>query len=414
MGFNLGGLAGGLSQGINQGMSLSERYEAKQDRERERAVAEEERTRVNEANAAGAAELKKRQEQWAAQQAASTDGTYGSDHGLAAAGGEQMKAAPAWKPGRDDYLAAHEARSAAFAKAGDWRNFMQNEVATAPLRISARNEAIDSATARFALDGDVEGLAKSVYPKVFDGREIKDVVKIPAQAGGDQGETAPERFQFKLSDGTTSKPMSQDDILNQVRMLRQDPEAVAKYEMQSNLQRSIREYEAKKQIEVEQVKSKNRREEDAADNEAKKAITEAQIRSREKTAGMSAGATLGAAKIGAASREKVAGLRDGATSGGSRKEIDQQIKGVDSDRKSLKDEREQALKAYKAATEDSFDPDVKKKAKSILDATLSDLDKQSKDLDKRRRRLNENLQLADPDEEDDDGLAGFSVRPKAQ
>ncbi|CAB4159058.1 hypothetical protein UFOVP703_54 [uncultured Caudovirales phage] len=150
-------------QGHQQGMQIRQQREAQ-------AKAKKEEGMLEQANMAAAQVFEESKAEWAINGAL---GTY--------------------QPNELTMMRAAEARGMAFARSGDWGNFMKNSAAVTGLRTQVRQRALE----RFEQDGDAEALVRSMHSTVFDGKKIKgiekveaseayssDTLKTPARAGG--------------------------------------------------------------------------------------------------------------------------------------------------------------------------------------------------------------------------------------
>jgi hypothetical protein len=125
-----------------------------------------------------------------------------------------------YRPNSETVFRAIEARGSTLAKAGMWDQFMENEARAAPMRMKARGEALQ----QYQVDGDVDRLARAVYPTLFDGKTIVGseqiegadaVAGLPARAAG---------LKVKLSDGT-ERVLDPQKLVGQIK-LSLDPDAV--------------------------------------------------------------------------------------------------------------------------------------------------------------------------------------------
>jgi hypothetical protein len=135
-------------QGQQQGMQLRQARRAEA-----RAIKEE--ANLEQANAAAAQVFEESKAEWAINGA---QGTY--------------------QPNEMTMMRAAEARGMAFARSGDWGNFVKNSAAVTGLRTQVRQRALE----RFQQDGDAEALVRSMHSTVFDGKKIKGIEKVEGSA----------------------------------------------------------------------------------------------------------------------------------------------------------------------------------------------------------------------------------------
>jgi hypothetical protein len=130
-----------------------------------------------------------------------------------------------YRPSSATVFRAIEARGSTLAKAGLWDQFMENEARAAPMRLKARGEALQ----QYQIDGDVDKLARSVYPTLFDGKTIVGSERIE---GAEAVEGLPARaakLKVKLSDGT-EHTLNPQELVGQIK-LSLDPEALKREAM---------------------------------------------------------------------------------------------------------------------------------------------------------------------------------------
>ncbi len=249
------------------------------------ARAQEQRAALDEANAAATGVIQQSQAEWAA------NGAQGQ-----------------YRPSESTMFKAAEARGMALAQRGRWDEFIQNEAQVAPLRVKARATALQ----KYELDGDAEALARTVYPTLFDGKEIVGTEKVIGGEGLKGAPSGPTMLRLKLSDGST-KMLAPDEIVKMVKTSLIDPQTAMKNEAMLNLERMKAEIDAAAKTKVERVKGEEaRKTEDqksasAAGLESMKAEKQLALADRQgerarEVANIHAGATLGAARIGADSR----------------------------------------------------------------------------------------------------------------
>lgn len=211
------------------------------------------RDAVNAASKAGADILTQAQRDHEAQQAAAL-----MDWTKQKGSAEGFKATP-FRADENLYIRAMDARSAALASRGEWDDWLKAESIAMPLRERVRENTIGKALQQYDSDGDPVALAKAVYPTVYDGKEIADVQVDKTGGLGFKGaaglsvagkDLPSERYVFKLSDGTTLKPMTKDQLVERVKWAQMNPAEVRKYEFAQRAEA------AKRAAELEQTKAK--------------------------------------------------------------------------------------------------------------------------------------------------------------
>ena len=270
------------------------------------ARAQKQRAALDEANAAATGVITASQQEWAA------NGAQGQ-----------------YKPNDVTMFKAAEARGQALAKHGLWDQYVHNEAQIAPMRLRARSTALQ----RYQADGDVEALARSVYPTIFDGKEIVGIERIQGAPGSENLGLAarPTKLMLKLSDGS-EQDMEPQKLVQIVQQSLIDPQTTLKNEIELNLARAKAAIETGSKVEVERVKG-----EEARKTEGVKATNTQQLEgvkfgnqkeltglanaSREKVAEGNNRATLGAASIGAEARREAARISaDGKAESGPKKD----------------------------------------------------------------------------------------------
>lgn len=276
---------------------------------------------------------KQGQEQLAKQQAqqrsmeeanAAATGVIEQSRGEWAANGAQGE----YRPNNQTLFKAAEARGQALAKAGLWDQFLQNEASVAPIRLKTRAEALQ----RYQIDGDVDKLAREVYPTLFDGKTIVGSEKIEGAPAGAGFPVRPEKLLLKLSDGS-SHSVEPQQLVAQIK-LSLDPEAL-KRESLLNFENAKAKLQAEAKIEVE--REKGRQDRDTNREKAKASIGLEQAKfgyqqqihgadnaSRERVAAGNNAATRDAAQRAAEARRYAADVgltaarerKDGAGEGG--------------------------------------------------------------------------------------------------
>lgn len=219
---------------------------------------------------------------------------------------------------------AAEARGVALAKAGQWDAFLQNEAAVQPLRMRARATALQ----RYEMDGDVDKLARSVYPTLFDGKEIVSTERIQgAEGSANLGLAArPEKLRVKMSDGST-KDLDPQQFVTSLKQSLIDPKTAAEKELALNLEMAKQQAMTQRELQVEGEKGRQTRitETQKAGHQAslegtkfgyqRQLQSENNASAERRSAGNNA-ATLGAARIGADGRLAVAEARATAAENG--------------------------------------------------------------------------------------------------
>ena len=270
------------------------------------ARVQKQRAALDEANAAATGVITASQQEWAA------NGAQGQ-----------------YKPNDSTMFKAAEARGQALARHGLWDQYMQNEAQVAPMRLRARSNALQ----RYQTDGDIEALARSVYPTIFDGKEIVGVERVEGAPGSENLGLAarPSTLKLKLSDGTetTTDPQRLVQLVKQSLI---DPQTTLKNEIELNMARAKAEVEAAGRVMVEREKGDQARKTESvkAENAQKlegvkfgnqKEITGLNNASREKVAEGNNAATMGAARIGADGRLQAARISaDGKAESGPKKD----------------------------------------------------------------------------------------------
>jgi hypothetical protein len=255
------------------------------------ARVQKQRAALDEANAAATGVITQSQQEWAA------NGAQGQ-----------------YKPNDVTMFKAAEARGQALAKHGLWDQYVHNEAQIAPMRLRARSTALQ----RYQSDGDIEALARSVYPTIFDGKEIVGVEKVQGAPGSENLGLAarPTKLKLKLSDGT-EQDMEPQRLVQIVQQSLIDPQTTLKNEIELNLARAKESIKTEGKITVERTKG-----EEARKTEDVKATNTQQLEgvkfgnqkelasinnaSAEKRADGNNKATLGAASIGAEARREAA------------------------------------------------------------------------------------------------------------
>ncbi len=202
----------------------------RQRQEQEQAREDQQRARLEAANQEAAAVIERSKAEWA------RNGAQGE-----------------YRPNNSTMLQAAEARGLALARAGDWDGFMRNEVAVQPQRMRVRQGALQ----QFELDGDVDKLARAVYPTIFDGKQITGSELVKGGTGSLKGApSGPDKWRFTMSDGSvqTVDPIKLVGDLKRMS----DPET-AKQEVMLNFERAKRDIQTKGQEQVERTRGEEDR-----------------------------------------------------------------------------------------------------------------------------------------------------------
>lgn len=230
-----------------------------------------------------------------------------------------MRGAPGeFRPSSETMFRAAEARGSALAKAGQWDAYLANEASIVPMRLRARSEALQ----QYQMDGDVEQLARKVYPTIFDGKTITGVEKLEgADAVAGLAAIKP-KLKLKLSDGTEHS-LDPTEFVGHVK-LSLDPEAL-KREAKLNFERTKTEIETAGKVRVEEAKGDQARKTEgvkgenakglaavkfgydqqlhAADNASREKVAQGNNSATRDAAATNAGARVKAARIGAGGKE---------------------------------------------------------------------------------------------------------------
>jgi len=219
-----------------------------------------------------------------------------------------------YRPNEETLFKAAEARGMHFAKAGMWDQYMQNDAQVAPLKMKTRAAALQ----RYENDGDVDAFVRTVYPTLFDGREIVGTEKIQGAPGSTNLGLAPvaDKIRVKLSDGTVIDK-SPDEMVNMVKLSLVDPVESAKRERDLTFARTKAQIDADAKIQeikakgsedrtTEGVKGASAKELEGIKHKGVLEVTGLTNASRERAAAGNNAATIGAANIGADGRIAVA------------------------------------------------------------------------------------------------------------
>jgi hypothetical protein len=210
-----------------------------------------------------------------------------------------------YKPSDVAMLRGVNARGMALARSGNWRGFMENQVAAAQQTQRAAAQALQ----KFEADKDIVSFAKSFYATIPDGREIVEAELVPGGAegapkGAPSGATM---LRVKTDDGQV-KMVNPDELIQGAMASMRDPVKAAEDRAKLALQTALAKIEQDKQIGVQRVRGEEDRKTAtvrnegtlaAVDRRADRSMEETRFREGEATrrTNISAGATLESAKI---------------------------------------------------------------------------------------------------------------------
>lgn len=194
----LGSFAGGLAGGLERGQMMRQRQQGL-DRQ---AKLDTRMEKQQEATDAANAELQQANAAFAANM-------------------DMTALKPGQQPDPGMLAKAYNARGEVFKRSGNFDGLMKNYAEALPYYTQVRNRAMDQGLAQFEADGDPIKLAQTVYPHIYDGKEI-----TMAKAGKDGS------FEFALSDGT-KKVVKPDALVMAVKRMRMDPALAAKIEFET-------------------------------------------------------------------------------------------------------------------------------------------------------------------------------------
>ncbi len=129
-----------------------------------------------------------------------------------------------------------------YATNGDMNGFMAVEARAAPLRAERRKGVIDQALASYRADKDPVKLAQSVYPEIYDGREITNAIRRDG------------KIEFSLSDGS-KMITTPDELVTGVEYLR-DPAAAAEFEAKTRWEAAKTRIDTEGKLTVEREKGR--------------------------------------------------------------------------------------------------------------------------------------------------------------
>lgn len=175
-----------------------------------------------------------------------------------------------YRPSDSTLMRAAEARGRALAKAGDWDGFMKNEVAVQGQRLRVRGAALQ----QYEQDGDVDRLARAIYPTIFDGKQITGSQLVKGGQGSLKGApSGPDRWRFTFDDGSTTM-VEADKLVSGLKRMLVDPVEAAKQEIALNFERAKRDITTEGQIRVERERGDQARQTAAVRTEGQLAVQE--------------------------------------------------------------------------------------------------------------------------------------------
>ncbi len=222
-----------------------------------------------------------------------------------------------YRPNSQTMFRAAEARGAALSKAGLWDQFLENEARIAPMRLRTRADAMQ----QYQVDGDVDKLARQVYPTLFDGKTIQGSERIEGAEAVAGLPARSSKLKLKLSDGT-EHVLDPQQLVAQIKMSL-DPDAL-KREAMLNFERAKANAKAEADIIVERekggqarqtegVKGENKRRELDINHDYGLQLADVNNASAEKRADTSASATRYSADQGLKGRKYAADSSAGAS-----------------------------------------------------------------------------------------------------
>lgn len=215
-----------------------------------------------------------------------------------------------WSPNDSTMLKAAEARGNAFAKAGDWQNYLKNEAAVQKQRIRLRAGALQ----RYEQDGDPVALLQTVYPTIFDGQDIVSVEKVGGMPALESigREATPTKIRFKLSGGGEGE-VTPDDLVRRVKTTLADPVTMAEQEIQANFLRTKAQIEADKQRQIAESRGEEARKTEGVRQEGRRGLEQLRQDGRVALQDARLGGQLQLADVNNTSREKIAADRNATT-----------------------------------------------------------------------------------------------------
>lgn len=259
----------GLTQAITAGIN-AERLRKQDDRDdAEYARVDKQRKLLEQANAAGSAEL-----------------------------GD--------KPDGFSVMRAFDARGRVLLQGGDFESFMKNEGQAASARLKARAQALQ----QYQTDGDFEKFARSAFATIPNGEEIDKVEPVQGGQPGPNGAPAgPPQVRLTTTRGRVIT-QSPDAIVQGVRASLMDPvktaEMEAKISLESTLARIKETAKAEGEIRVEQVKGDEKRKTEGVEQTNRLGLEAVRGANSARVAGINAGASKYAADQGLEGRKYAA------------------------------------------------------------------------------------------------------------
>lgn len=352
----------GASKGIDQ---------ARQDKEYARI--EKQRATLDAANKKAASVIEESKAQWA------LNGAQG-----------------AYTPNDETMFKAVQARGMAFAEAGDWESFFKNQAAVEGQRMRVRMSALQ----RYEQDGDAASLVKQLGMTVPDGKNITGVEVLKAGVTSPKVGAAPEpeRVRITYDDGST-RVAPVNEVVQKLKASMVDPakaaELNARLAYETALQGiktagAVKEAEAKgdQERKTEGVKAEARTKQITLEDALKAARDSANNAADLERTRVTAGATLGAAKLGKEGRVEAANISAGKDQpGGKRDQVfdqlhDELIRGFGKEQPGSLSGARVGDELTAQATRYAYDL-MKKEGMSFVDA----LGKASAELKKRRAEV---------------------------
>lgn len=292
-GFNIGA-AGAAASGFQRGL---ENFQQGQERQQRMTLADAQMKRQQKL-------LEREDSDYAAQQEANQEGirtleerrkTYESD---AAAGartleGTQAPGAPTqpWQPAKKDLLAAERAAYDKLYKLGKYDAFQQRFAKAEALRSGLRQQQGQQVIAAMTTGGDITAQLREYDDLMDDGLEVLEAMPVK----GKDGKPAYRLRQKNRLTGKAQEPVdvSAEDLQMKIATSMADPKAMATLNLQAYQANAKAALEEKKQTGLD--KRQTAKDESAFERQSAHDLSMAD-RAKE-VAQISAGATLGAAKI---------------------------------------------------------------------------------------------------------------------
>lgn len=289
----LGAFAGGFGQGMERGQRLTLNDMAIKRQQREDKDADALKADMDEANEAARAYLRglQPQQQSAPERYLTLGGTDTSMPDQTAL--DSMPQAQPTQPSRAQLLRAAETRTNHLFGKGRVKEGMELWMRDEPVRAAMRQEAAAKGMAVYKTTGDPTELIRGVYENVDDGWDVQDVKPIEGPNGPAFAITRRNQ-----RTGKTAESKVDGKQIEGFMALLADPKEAARYALreklavfEANLDRETAGQKHNLSLSLEGFKSGLRKEEDAENNA-----------SRERVAGVRAGATVTAAQIRGASK----------------------------------------------------------------------------------------------------------------